>query len=467
MPTLIARGSITITKMDDVYEIKLAPWTVSIPTNADGSNPVLLSAKTRLVVNKDNVVISTTITSLVTKSCTATFSGNEVTLTSVSADSGEVEINFNVEDQQRIAVFTWTKAKQGNAGTDAYTVLLNNESHTIPADFAGIVTPTELDKASTGISAWRGDLPLTAIAANANPGVGQYRYNIANAEGCTAIRIDNQSFKLSSITADSAKVSVNIILEGLQTVVKVMTITKAKSGNNGQRGPSLVPRGLYSPAKIYSGTLTNIDIVKFDDVWYKARTDAGSFSGIAPTGHALSSVKWETFEGDFESIATAVFFAEDSTIENLIATKFRSQAQGARIEIIGNVQRSYNEDGTLAREQKIINGDVVEYWYDKQGNVVTRLSNQGIESMIEEYTFNGASETSSSEAEGFAMAFGPIITMKRNKASTPPKWSHLNGTVSTYRFFATGQQYGPYAGIAMTLEITANGDEVHFWKQAQ
>lgn len=91
-------------------------------------------------------------------------------------------------------------------------------------------------------------------------------------------------------------------------------------GDKGDKGesPVLVFRGDYSPSKIYYGTTSRLDCVKYGNAYYIACIDAGTFSNIVPTNTA----KWNAFGSSFESVATGLLLAENANIANLI---FRNQ----------------------------------------------------------------------------------------------------------------------------------------------
>ena len=91
-------------------------------------------------------------------------------------------------------------------------------------------------------------------------------------------------------------------------------------GDKGDKGesPALVFRGDYSPLKVYYGTTSRLDCVKYGNAYYVARIDAGTFSNIVPTDTA----KWNAFGSSFESVATGLLLAENANIANLI---FRNQ----------------------------------------------------------------------------------------------------------------------------------------------
>lgn len=325
---LVAKGQKTITRLEDGYTIRLAPQAIVIPANADGSNPVLTSAKTRVFLEKGGANIAITINSVVGTGCTATFSGIEVSITAVSATQGSITINFTGADGYAgIAQVNFVVSKQGEGGIDAVTILLDNETHALPASFDGTVTAAALDTARTRIMVFKGSRELTAVAANATPGVGQFRYNVNTVTGGTATRIDNSNVKLATITADQAIINLNIYAEGLtNTYTKQMTITKVregKPGDKGNKGALPLYRGVYNtddfgnPAvQTYYGTESRSDIVKHNDVFYFAKETAGVFNNISPTDPGQT--KWEQFGSQLQSIATGLLFADKAYVKNLI-----------------------------------------------------------------------------------------------------------------------------------------------------
>lgn len=83
-------------------------------------------------------------------------------------------------------------------------------------------------------------------------------------------------------------------------------------GKDGKQGdsPVLVYRGAYSSSKTYYGNSRRLDAVKYNNIYYIARIDAGEFSNIAPT----NTGKWNTFGAQFETIATNLLLAEGANI---------------------------------------------------------------------------------------------------------------------------------------------------------
>lgn len=88
---------------------------------------------------------------------------------------------------------------------------------------------------------------------------------------------------------------------------------------DGQDGysPALVFCGVYDNTKTYYGTPYRVDAVKYQNTYYVARVDAGTFSGVVPS----DTSKWNTFGGQFESIATNLLLAEGANIGDWFVSK--------------------------------------------------------------------------------------------------------------------------------------------------
>ncbi|MGV8095988.1 MAG: hypothetical protein AB2L24_29400 [Mangrovibacterium sp.] len=122
-------------------------------------------------------------------------------------------------------------------------------------------------------------------------------------------------------SADGSSLLVNWALSGIE---------KRYSGSSA--GPVMVKKGEYNPGSSYSGSSSSIDVVLFNSVFYRARVDAGTFSGVAPT----DTSKWNTFGVSADSVATDLLFATLAYIENLGVRFLRTATTGERIFIDGD-----------------------------------------------------------------------------------------------------------------------------------
>ena len=85
-----------------------------------------------------------------------------------------------------------------------------------------------------------------------------------------------------------------------------------EDGKNGRDGeaPVMVSRGMWDASKEYYGTKHRRDAVFHNGAYYIARTDAGTFRGVAPTDKS----KWNDFGASFESVATQLLLTEHANV---------------------------------------------------------------------------------------------------------------------------------------------------------
>ncbi len=118
-------------------------------------------------------------------------------------------------------------------------------------------------------------------------------------------------------------------------------------GDKGEDGnsPAMVFRGEYNESETYYGNKYRLDCVKYEEAYYIARIDAGTFSGTIPT----DSNKWNPFGATFDSVATQLLLAENANIAGWI---FRN--------------------GRLESEVRDKNGDPMAYLNGKTGEMRLR-----------------------------------------------------------------------------------------------
>ena len=156
-----------------------------------------------------------------------------------------------------------------------------------------------------------------------------------------------------------------------------------------QRGASVVYRGIYEQDKQYYGGFYRLDVVKYNDSYYVARSDAGTFYGKIPT----DNLYWNTFGAQFESVATDLLLAENANIGNLIFKdeKMVSQTIDAtdnpNIEIDGK-NGLMTVRGSIFNAFKIINGQNYSSFIDEKTGYFD-IRNSGLKLMIENFGESG------------------------------------------------------------------------------
>ena len=146
------------------------------------------------------------------------------------------------------------------------------------------------------------------------------------------IRIFNSAIS----TGDIAKViagSADNLIVNWSTPIRTNGADGAK-GDKGDKGenPVLVFRGVYDSSKIYYGTTTRLDAVKYNGVYYIARIDAVSIFNILPT----DTSKWNSFGAQFESVATQLLLAEEANIAGWIFRNNRLESTDGNVYLDGN-----------------------------------------------------------------------------------------------------------------------------------
>ena len=137
------------------------------------------------------------------------------------------------EAHVQVSEMDFSLTVQGDDGADSYTALLTNAAHTVICNSSGAAESGELGssgRATSDIIVYKGATLLTAVADTATPGKGQFKYTIKTQTGCTAARKDNDTFYINTMTANSAKVVIEINCENTQTLRQEMTINKVLHG---------------------------------------------------------------------------------------------------------------------------------------------------------------------------------------------------------------------------------------------
>ena len=157
---------------------------------------------------------------------------------------------------------------QGEDGTNAYTAVLSNATHSIICTSNGTPESGEIGasgRAKSDVIVYRGGTKLTPVADTATPGKGQFHYKIVAQTGCTAARTDNDTFYINTVTANSSSVELEINCEGTQKLKQIMTITKVLHGANGSAGQNaqyviVTGENAFKYAPNYAGTPTPASI---------------------------------------------------------------------------------------------------------------------------------------------------------------------------------------------------------------
>jgi hypothetical protein len=213
-------------------------------------------------------------------------------------------------------------------GSDALTVILTNEAHTVAAANDGTVSSyagsgtdiyvyegaTQLDYDGIGTAA--GKWTVTAAGTNVTPGALSDGGNYAT----MAV--------VSAMTANQALVTFTISGKKLNGtafsgITKIQSLTKSIKGADGvsgaaTAGPGVVFRGLWKNTTQYYKNSIRVDVVKnatntAAPYWLARNTHISAADG-PPNSGTTSNTNWETFGATFDSVATDILLAQDAAI---------------------------------------------------------------------------------------------------------------------------------------------------------
>jgi len=168
-------------------------------------------------------------------------------------------------------------------GTNAWTLLVENENHTFPANSSGTIQSGDYSGANTGFLLYRGTQQFTYDSAGSGTD-GTYRITNKTQTGISC-NINHSTGELDTFTAmsgDTASVTVTITAyyNGTSTTFnKTLSYSKSKQGERGdpwdngqpgQPGPGILYVGEYSDLSSSRELNNDIaqDVVSHSDVYY-------------------------------------------------------------------------------------------------------------------------------------------------------------------------------------------------------
>lgn len=179
-----------------------------------------------------------------------------------------------------------------------------------------MVLPNDGKDGENGTDGKNGDYTEYRYAVNGSKSAAPTLNNGERApSGWTTAMPSVGSLKYLWLTTAKISGQTNALLSNWTTPVRVTPYDgvdgkPGADGKDGDVGPALVFRGVYDSSKTYYGNAKRIDVVKYNNHYYIARIDAGSFSNILPT----NTSKWNDFGAEFETIATNLLLAEGANI---------------------------------------------------------------------------------------------------------------------------------------------------------
>lgn len=212
-------------------------------------------------------------------------------------------------------------------GDDAYSVILNHDTHAVACDPSGNALGGELGpsgKAVFALSAYKGATKLTMRYSSAASTAGMCAWKFGTISGCTAVQVSgsNEKFYINTMIADSAYVEIVCSVDGKASITKRVTIVKQKKGDtgdpgdpgeDGKQGCMIRPRGTWTAQTQYVYNDQYRDVVIHNNSVYIVKTTHTSTV-------SFDSSKWELFN-EFINVATSVLLANKGYIDVLGAAR--------------------------------------------------------------------------------------------------------------------------------------------------
>lgn len=264
----------------DAYTVILSNESHTFPAQNNGNISSAITTTTNVIAYKGSSSITPIIGTLPTvNGLTLSKSGSTITIqanTGTSlADFGSFNIPVTVDGKSFTKSFSWSKAKQGNAGANgtngtngadgadgapAVTAVLSNDSHNIPCNSSG--TPTTYAGAVTTMSVFVGSSDTSSSWT--------YKATPTNVTG--TLSNNNRTFTVTGISADTGYVDITASRSGYSSVTKRFTLTKSKQGATGPQGPQ-------GPAGNNGQDANMLDWVK---EWDSNKTEVNGTSMLTP-----------------------------------------------------------------------------------------------------------------------------------------------------------------------------------------
>ena len=287
-------------------------------------------------------------------------SGNSRTLTSANFGSNtSVSVTSTIGSLSD--TITIVKLEEGS---DALTIILTNESHTLQTTNGGSVTYTN---SGTDILVYEGSTALVYDGAGLLP--SRWTVSAAGTNITPSSPSDQGDFARygdhNSMTQNQASITYTISGKRANgdsfSLTKIQSLSKSVQGANGSDGAvgppgaGVVYRGEYDPIETYYYSTERRDIVKGTSGTYflaNNATDSGTTNWDDPD----SGTDWTTFGAQFSSVATDILFSQDVYAERtvnigangatpVIALNADHPTNANPFISIGQTVQGYNNDG--------------------------------------------------------------------------------------------------------------------------
>lgn len=263
--------------------------------------------------------------------------------------SGAVACQFMCESDGITDYITISKIQDGKAGTDAFTVVLSNPSHTVPADSNGTVSAANLATCTTDVIVYKGSSTIKPNVSNL-VSVPSEIFEIVAATDQANAKLRMTSFPTN---VDSATATVDV-QAGNQILKQTFTVTKAKQGMQGNSVKSVYVTGgqifkyaknsnTPSPATITISAVEN-NFTGSNRKWYANGTVISGQTGTNLVINPTSAVSGQYF---MNSNSVTFKYEADGKTDEITVTKMYDGTDTYSVILTNEVHAiSCNKDGT-------------------------------------------------------------------------------------------------------------------------
>lgn len=233
-------------------------------------------------------------------------------------------LDTNINETVKVrADISLTKVTLGQTGAAAIMAMLSNETHTLPASFAGVVST--FAGATTTLSIFEGTTDVTASWT-----IAQTRTACTVTEATTS-----RTATVTAVSADQASVTFTATRSGYATITKTFNLSKSKQGDVGQNATAywLVPsEGVIKRKTDLSYASNTITVTAKSQVGTAAPTN---YSGRFIISETTNGSTWVAKYTSSANEASKVYTVTASTAgAKVVAVKVALYVAGATTNLL-------------------------------------------------------------------------------------------------------------------------------------
>ena len=323
---------------DDNSDTSSTPASIIFSINQQNLSGNVVTSDITITDSGGSTITNPSLVTNVTNG-TGTVSGSLSFATNLGGDKSKLPVTISATKDSITDSVTLFKieggsdgaaGQDGQDGQDAYTVIVTNESHTVPQASVQAGSAFDLNGSGTDILVFRGITQLTGSLSSTLT-TGKFSASFVGdnfTPGTPTIVNNNISFADMTVspTEDSGSITFTIHAEGSASFTKLQSFTVNQSagsgsdgsdGDPGAAGPGITFTGVWESGRSYVGTASARDTVKEpggNGFWMARVSHNSDVSNAPPSSGTTSTTQWESFGASFSSVSTDILLAQDSTI---------------------------------------------------------------------------------------------------------------------------------------------------------